>query len=796
MNVRSNDLSTGDAATTPPPVAAEVFGSPSSAERSPGAGVADLVTCDREPIHLPGRIQPHGILIALDEPELRITHVTTNVGIAFARAGKPESLLGQKPDAIFGVEAWQGLRARLMGADLANEPLYLSTLPCDDGELRYAVAHRFAGRIILELEPAAGQDAFTFQRLHGLVRQAVGRLQAAATTADVCRGVADEVRAITGFSQVMIYQFDGEWNGKVVAESKDESRQSYLHHHFPASDIPRQARELYRSNRVRLIADVRYTPVDVVGVGADAAAIDLSHSTLRSVSPIHIEYLQNMGVGASMSVSILRDGELWGLIACHHSSPRFVPFDTRVACDHLAQIAAIQLAAREFADESDYRISLTATQNRLLGSMSAQENYVRGLVDRPDDLLGLTDAGGAAVLLDDTLHLIGRTPDRPVVDALLDWLAERGEQEMFHTDRLSAMYPPGEALREVASGLLAVPIQGFRISCLLWFRPEVVQTITWAGNPEKRVEEHRGGVPTPQGPMRVHPRKSFDAWKQVVRSRSLPWRRTEIQAATGLREAIVGIVLRKAEELARLNAELQRSNRELEAFSYSVSHDLRAPFRHIVGFASLLKKRETDRLDDTSLRYINTIAESARYAGTLVDSLLSFSHMGRKSLTRVPVDLNRLTHEVRDDVTASEGQGRQIEWDIGEMPTVEGDGHMLRLALRNLLSNAVKYTRVRPVARIEISCQREPSEFVIRVRDNGAGFDPAYSDKLFGVFQRLHRVDEFEGTGIGLANVRRIVERHGGRTWAEGVRDGGATFFFSLPRPNTEPQCDDDESTR
>jgi light-regulated signal transduction histidine kinase (bacteriophytochrome) len=247
----------------------------------------------------------------------------------------------------------------------------------------------------------------------------------------------------------------------------------------------------------------------------------------------------------------------------------------------------------------------------------------------------------------------------------------------------------------------------------------------------------------------------------------------------------VGIVLKRAEEVGQLVGALERSNRELEAFSYSISHDLRAPFRHIAGFAELLQKRAAAAgvgMDDASKRYVNTIADSARHAGALVDSLLSFTQIGRAPLHHTTVDLNALVAKVRAELEA-DAAGRAVEWDVGDLPPVRGDVTMLHTALRNLLSNAIKYTRGRDPARIAVTARDAGDGRVqLDVSDNGVGFDMKYADKLFGVFQRLHRPEDFPGTGIGLANVKRIVERHGGTVWARAEPGEGASFSFTLPR--------------
>jgi signal transduction histidine kinase len=228
-------------------------------------------------------------------------------------------------------------------------------------------------------------------------------------------------------------------------------------------------------------------------------------------------------------------------------------------------------------------------------------------------------------------------------------------------------------------------------------------------------------------------------------------------------------------------AELEASNRELEAFSYSVSHDLRAPLRHIDGFADMLRRQSASGLNDKARHYVETISESAKHMGELIDDLLSFSRMGRSEMQQTSVSLDRLIAAARATLSA-ELAGREIVWSVSPLPEVPGDPAMLHLAFMNLLSNAVKYTRGRTPARITIAAREHEDEVVLSVQDNGAGFDMAYKDKLFGVFQRLHAAEEFEGTGIGLANVRRIIQRHGGRVWAEGHLGQGATFFVALPK--------------
>ncbi|MBP2299022.1 ATP-binding protein [Azospirillum picis] len=732
-----------------------------------GAGTLDLDACAREPIHVPGSIQPHGHLLAIEQGTLRIVRASAHAGAVLNRP--LEDAFGQPIDRLLDADDLARLVAGLRNAPA--EPVQLDILHLRSGSDHQAIAHRSGDLVILELEELAAAGVGTLEALYPQMREAIRRMQAAPSFDALLASTAQEVRALTGFDRVLVYRFDEEWNGTVIAEDGNGRLPSYRGLRFPASDVPQQARRLYALSRLRLIPDARYRPVPILAREAEAPPLDLSFSVLRSVSPVHLEYMRNMDTPASMSISVMDGDRLWGLISCHHAEPRQVSFAVRTACDLLGQVLSSQMIALERAEEADHRIRSKSIQARLLAHMAASERFVDGLAADPDDLLTLVNAEGAAILFDGHCRLIGHTPPQEAVEAIAHELAGQGIRDLFASHHLPADMQSAAGMEDSASGLLAISISQLHPSYLMWFRPEIVQTIDWAGDPNKPMD--------PTG--RLSPRNSFESWKETVRGQSLPWRHGEVEAAGDFRNAIVSIVLRKAEEMAALNDELRRSNSELAAFSYSVSHDLRAPFRHVSSYAELLRSRAAGKLSDRELHYLNSIIEAAGAAGTLVDGLLHFSQLGRATLARKEVDVERLVAEVQH-LLLPELQGRSIHWTVHPLPCVNGDPTMLRLVVQNLLSNAIKYTRERADTEIEIGCHTTADAHEFYVKDNGRGFDPAYSGKLFGVFQRLHREEEFEGIGIGLANVRRIVERHGGHVWAEGKLDCGATFHFSLPR--------------
>ncbi|MCX2888716.1 MULTISPECIES: ATP-binding protein [Pseudomonas] len=731
--------------------------------------------CAQEPIQVPGSVQPQGFLLVVDEADLRILQASENA------------------------ERWLGIPAReLIGchfAELVSDAfdlrLHLRRLPEDEvfpfhiGDVRlrqgaphsaplHVLAHRHDQVLITEFEsPRLPADLTGQGDYYPLVRSFVSTLHLAGSVEDLLQQAVVQLKRITGFGRVKAYRFDSEGNGQVLAEVADPGYPSYLGLCFPASDIPRQARELYRVNRIRVIEDANYQPSPLMPTANPRTGkpLDMSFTVLRSVSPVHLQYMRNMGTLASMSLSIVVDGELWGLVSCHHHEPRTVDLRTRTACELLASVLSLQIESRESHASTQKLLELRQHIVRMISSMADHDSVSEGLLNLPEVLLAFAGAQGAAVISAERCDLIGQTPPAAQVTALVHWLSQRCEGAVFHSDNLRRDIDELPELADHAGGVLAVAISQIHSHYLLWFRPEQVRTVNWAGQPSKHVG--------PQGSL--GPRHSFERWQEQLQGYCEPWHPLVIEGVQELRTAVLGIVLRKAEELAQLAGELRRSNRELEAFSYSVSHDLRAPLRHIAGYTELLGEIEGQGLSERGKRFLQHIGEAANFAGSLVDNLLNFSQMGRSALRMSDVDLNALVEAIRNEL-APDYEGREIVWDIAPLPKVIGDPAFINLALHNLIANAIKYTRGREPARISVSAEQHPDETEICIRDNGVGFDMAYANKLFGVFQRLHRMEEFEGTGIGLASVRRIIERHDGRVWAEGQIDQGASFHFSLPR--------------
>ena len=741
----------------------------------------ELTNCDREPIHIPGLIQPHGALLVMQELDLTIIQVSNNTLALLGHS--PQDLLSRSLLTLLASTQIDSIRQCLIEDFEHVNPLDIS-IQCEGNMLWFdGILHRQNALIILELEPKQNSQKADLVEFYRRVKSTITKIQKAATLLEMSEAVVKEVRKVTGFDRVMVYQFDAEGSGQVIAEDRVETLTPYLGLHYPASDIPNQAKQLYTLSWLRLIPDSTYQPIELVPAfnPVDDRPTDLSLSVLRSVSPLHLEYLSNMGVGASMSISLVQDKKLWGLIACHHSTPRYVPYSVRTICEFVGQVMSVELTNKEDHEDLDYKMTLKSLQSKLVESLSHSDRFLDGLIQLNSNLIDLVSAPGAAICEGDQITCIGQTPPEDELPALRDWVKTQIQNNLFETRALPQHYPAAESFKAVASGLLALELSKSPQNYILWFRPEVIQTVNWGGNPNKPVEV------TDDVEIRLSPRKSFEKWQETMQSCSLPWRACEIEIVAELRSLIVGIVLKQAEDLATLNLELERSNTELDSFAYIASHDLKEPLRGIHNYSNFLMEDYADLLDADGVAKLNTVVRLTQRMEDLIDSLLHYSRLGRAELSRQTTNLNELARQSIDTLKISQPQS-SIEFRLPRpLPKVSCDRTQINELFTNLLTNAIKYND-KAEKWVEIGFTQsgkgdpeDPLHYIFYVRDNGIGIPPQHLERVFQIFKRLHTQDQYGGgTGAGLTIVQKIVERHGGKIWVESTLGEGSTFYFTL----------------
>lgn len=715
-------------------------------------GRATVSECDREQIHIPGSVQPHGCLLAMAPGELRVLHAG---GDTLALLGaSPEALLG----ASFATRAGAAMTAAIHAAapDVSQVRRLITFDAGKDRRLEGAI-HNSEGLLILELEPPA-LFADEPADLLGLVQTLVHGIQSADSTQHFCQAVTEGVRTVCGFDRVMVYRFLQDGSGAVMAETHVHGMEPYLGLRYPASDIPAQARELYVRNRIRLIADARYTPAPLV-TATPGNSLDLSLSVLRSVSPIHLEYLANMGVAASMSLSIIIEGKLWGLIACHHRTPRFVSPKMRTALELFSQIISFQLETKSAAEDYAVRLRSKIIQEHLVTELTHERDLFDGLGGAKQKLLEYIPASGLALWVDGAFSAVGATPPEEEVKALVGWLNASVTDGVFCTEKIAAHYPRAEKFSAVASGILALSVSRSPRDYLIWFRPELVQVVRWAGDPNKAVTTEEG--------QSLSPRASFAAWQELVRSQCEPWSSVDIKTAQSLRVSLLEIVLEHVDQLAR---ERERARVQQEALLTEL--DLR-----IVQWEQIAQqlKVEGDRraVLETELSQVlrRTVVEQEferqRIARELHDSLGQY-------LTIMQLDLDGIGRDASASASVKERVSRlkELTADVGQEV-----GHLAWEIRPTALDDLGLQTAIQQF--LEEWSERSPLLFDLHLALRDRRLSPTIETALYRVLQEtiVNVVKHAGATRVGVildatdSEARLIVEDDGkGFTWGETER--------------------------
>ncbi|MBV4484429.1 GAF domain-containing protein [Pseudomonas sp. SWRI153] len=731
-----------------------------------------LANCADEPIRFPGAIQPHGLLLTLSEPALQIIQVSANVETMLDRS--PQPLIGQPLASLIGVEhTAQVVEALQQSAFSAAQPLHFEL----NGTAFEGLLHRHQGVLILELE--VHENNFQPRNVAGVkthLGRLLQRLQAATTLQALYDISVKEIQAMTGYDRVLIYRFEEEGHGQVIAEASDPSMEVFNGLFFPASDIPEQARELYRTNWLRIIPNADYQPVPLVPkLRPDTGKpLDLSFATLRSVSPIHCQYMKNMGVLSSMSISLLKGDKLWGLISCGNRQPLHVPHELRMACQTIGQVLSLQISAMETLELTRQREEKVEALARLNQAMiDSPQNVFDGLARQPATLMALASAGGIAIIEDKQLHRYGNCPEPEEIRALHKWLQERGEP-VFASHHLSSVYPPAAQYQQVASGVLAMSLPKPVDNGVLWFRPEVKENINWSGDPRKPLD-----LENSDAGLRLRPRTSFEIWKVEMAGISVKWSHGDLFAANDLRRSAL------ENDLARQVRREQEAVRARDELVAVVSHDLRNPMTVISMLCGMMQKAFSSDGAHTSRRIstaIDTMQQATARMNTLLEDLLDTSKIdaGRYTITPQLLDVGHIFEEAQA-LLLPLAQVKDISISFQADPDlrIHADPERLFQVLSNLVGNAIKFTPRRGT--VGVHAKSVGDEIVFTVRDSGEGIP---KEHLPHVFDRYWTIKEGNptGTGLGLYITQGIVEAHGGQISAESEPGQGSEFRFTVPR--------------
>lgn len=725
-----------------------------------------LDVCSSEQIHIPGFIQSHGYLVIINKDN-NIIYCSKNF---IELTGKDQdhllgssvtslnSMLGKNEEDKFITSlislAWQG-------RDFKPLNPYLVIIHDKKYNMIISLSEDY---YLLDFEP---EESDLFTDPSNTVGASLSQMLADKNLEAILENSVAQIKNIICYDRVMIYKFHKDGHGEVVAEDKNTELEPWLGPHYPASDIPEQARKLYIQNYTRLINNVFEDTIPLISK-LDIPA-DLSNSTLRAVSPVHIQYLKNMNVISSFSVSIIVEDQLWGLIACHNYSPRYINFRQRETAKLIGQVlsSCIGLRTQEKLQKENMKI-----QNAVMDITKSLngENISDFMFHCSTVFMEAFKASGIAFLFEGEIKTIGNVPSSSSLLKITELINNSSEDKIIFSENILNITTYKEKANY--AGFMGIRLTENIKDCLIIFRPEITQTVLWAGDPTKLIQFDNHGNPF------ISPRNSFEKWSEEVKGKSEPWSPAEQMALTEIRDEINFAVGRKTAELRILNEKLRDAYAELDSFAHTISHDLKIPLTTIKAFGELIIRKSSE--DDVKAMS-SKIVDNSNRLHLMIKTVLEYSKVGQKDVSKVTIDMTALINDIAEQLKLN-SKNSNLELIINNTPDIEGDPILIFQVFLNIIENAVKYSHKIELPIVSVEGITDSNETVYIIKDNGIGMDKDQLAGIFGLFNRVGKTDEYEGSGIGLATVKKIITRHGAQIKVDSEEGVGSIFTLTFPK--------------
>ncbi|KFC18256.1 ATP-binding protein [Chryseobacterium sp. FH1] len=724
----------------------------------------EYVNCDQEPIHICGAVQEYGFLIGTKDS--KITFYSDNILEFFSQDFK--TLLGKDIKVLFDE---QNLDINWNNVSDSQE-LAIQHIHFQDEEYTLAI-HANNGFTFYEIEKVIPHHKINkeYQAIQNILRMS--------NDENIWKVLLTEIQNIIDYDRAMIYQFLYDGSGEVVEESVKEGLDSYLHLHYPESDIPAQARALYLKNPVRITSHASGKTYPILGTSKEQ--IDLTYSVTRATSPVHVQYIKNSGMEASFSTSIIINGVLWGIVACQNAKPKHLDLQSRLLVETLTRTSANAFATFKSRETLEDYQRINLNNISLRQNLLSEENFAKALENNIDDVMKTCGAEGMIIKINNEILTHGNVPNLSDIEKIINWSKDNNqdfEENIFISNTFCKTSNLELDNSELSCGIIISVLGNNTSDMLIWMRKEQGQKIKWAGNPEKEiVSEIKDGVEI----IKFSPRQSFEVWKEYVKDTALPWKIKEIESAKWITSVILKASHTKSSQILDLNNQLKELNQELDSFSYTISHDLNTPLTVIKLNAQLMKRLITQ--EDNTHKYLDNIVNQVDTMSDMIKNVLELSKIKKSEIELKKIEVDALINKLAEESKVS-FDSPDTKIIIENTPEVLGDPTMVYQVFGNVIGNAIKYSSKSSKPTVKIIGEVYENEVMYKISDNGIGIDKQDAGKMFKIFSRMSNATAFHGNGVGLNIVQHLMEKMGGEITYESESGIGTTFILKFQKPD------------
>lgn len=725
----------------------------------------EYINCDQEPIHICGEVQEYGFLIGVQNS--KIVSYSQNILEFFSLDA--DSVIGKDIHVFFNnydIDVnWDNYSY--------NENLAIQHIDFKNQEYTLSI-HTNKDITFFEIEKVLPNHKINKEYA------AVQNILRISNDNNVWTVLLKEIQEIIDFDRAMIYQFLYDGSGEVIEELVKPNLESYLHLHYPESDIPAQARALYLKNPVRITPHVSGKTFPIVGIILKEH-MDLTYSVTRSSSPVHREYLKNAHVESSFSTSIIVNGQLWGLVACQNAEPKHLDLQSRLLVETLTRTSANAFAANRSLQTLEEYQRINLNNISLRQNLLSEESFKKGLENNIQDIRETCDADGMIIKINNEIITEGSVPNDSDIEKIIQWSKDHNEdfeENIFISNTFCKTSNLELDNSEISCGIIISVLGNNTSDMLIWMRKEQGQKIKWAGKPEKEmISEIKDGVEI----IKFSPRKSFEVWKEYVKDTSLPWKTKEIESAKWITSIILKASHSKSSQIQDLNNQLKELNQELDTFSYTISHDLNTPLTVIKLNAQMLQR--TSQANDNSKKFIDAIIDQVDSMSDMIKNVLELSKLKKSEIDLKKIEVDSLINKLAEDSKIS-FDSPHTEIIIEDTPEVLGDPTMVYQVFGNVIGNAIKYSSKSEKPLVKIKGEVYEDIVTYKISDNGIGIDEKESAKMFKIFSRMNNTKGFNGNGVGLSIVHHLMEKMGGKISYESESGKGTTFILKFQKPD------------